>query len=336
MKYLALDAHSSFCVFGVLSEGDKVLQCIEIETSEVSLITTIQQVSGEKVLVVEESPLAHWIRRTLKPYVNKLVIAEPRQNHWISKSEDKNDTNDAIRLARLLRGGFIKEVYHTDDDARQDLKELVLHYHDTTRQITRFKNKIKAKFRQHGIYPQGASVYNVKKREEWLQEIENKQISFILRNQYALFDQARNAQSRILKQLRRSSKRYIEIKRFQKIPGVGFVVAITFFAIIDTAERFANKHKLWSYCSLGVLEKRSAGKTLRKGASNGGNRVLKYVALEAAQNALCKNRDNKFSRKCSQLRLQGVSVANAKKTIARKTLATMYMLWKTGGEYVKS
>lgn len=121
MKYLALNAHSDFCTLGVLSENDKVLACIDIETSEVSLITAVQNISGPKTLVVEESPLAYWIRRTLKPYVNKLIVSEPRENAWISKAEDKNDSNDTIRLAKLLKGGFIKEVYHTDD-LRQNFK----------------------------------------------------------------------------------------------------------------------------------------------------------------------------------------------------------------------
>lgn len=335
MKYLALDAHSDFCTLGVLSEKNKVLACIDFETSEQNLMTVVQGVSGPKVLVVEESPLAHWIRRSLKPYVNKLVVADPKENTWISKAEDKNDSNDAIRLARLLRGGFIKEVYHTDHDDRQDFKELILHYHDTTRQATRFKNKIKAKFRQHGIQCKGTTVYNPENRQGWLEKLESKQAGFILKNRYSTLDQLREAQAQILKRLRSLAKRYPQIKKFQKIPGVGFIIAATFFAIIDTPERFANKHKLWCYSNLGKSEKKSAGKTLHQGASKNGNRLLKYIAIQAAQDVLKKNRNNKFSRKYYHLILQGVSPGNARRTIARNILTTMYILWKTGEDYVE-
>jgi transposase len=337
MKYLALDAHSDFCTLGVLSEDDKVLFCIDIETSEVSLISAIQNVSDPKILVVEESPLAHWIRRTLKPYLNEFIVSAPRENTWISRVEDKNDPNDTIRLARLLKGGFIKEVYHTDDDQRQDFKELILHYHDTTKQITRFKNKIKAKFRQHGIQPKKrTTVYNPKNRQCWLEKLESQKAVFILKNLYSALDSLRSIQVQNLKQLRKLAKRYHQIKKFQKLPGVGFIIEATFFAIVDTPDRFINKHKLWCYSSLAKTERISAGKILRKGASNNGNRLLKYIVIEAAKNAARKNMDNKFSKKYSRLIRQGVSPANAQRTVGRSILATMYSLWLTGGEYIES
>ncbi|MEW6621199.1 MAG: transposase [bacterium] len=269
-------------------EDNKILTCIDIETSEMNLINTVQSVSGTKTLVVEESPLAHWIRRILKPYVNKLIVAEPRQNTWISKAEDKNDPNDTIRLAKLLRGGFIKEVYHTDNDDQQDFKELIGHYHDTSKQITRFKNKIKARFRQKGIHAKGSTVYYPQNRLDWLKKLKRPTTVFILKNLYDTLDTLRNEQAQNLRELRKLAKKYPPIKKFQKLPGVGFIIAATFFAIIDTPDRFAHKRKPWCYCSLGKSEKESAGKILHKGASNNGNRLLKYMGMEAAKNATKK------------------------------------------------
>jgi len=80
-------------------------------------------------------------------------------NAWIARSQHIDDKVAACRLARLLWGGYVKAVHHGDPQ-RQQFKELVLHYHDLSRQITRFKNKLKSEFIAKAVRLKGPSVYD--------------------------------------------------------------------------------------------------------------------------------------------------------------------------------
>ncbi len=74
-------------------------------------------------------------------------------------------------------------------------------------------------------------------------------------------------------------KRYPEIAQFQRMPGIGVVVAHVFSAFIQTPHRFATKHKLWRYCGLGIRQRSSAGRPLvYKRLDRSGAGVLKVVS----------------------------------------------------------
>ena len=94
------------------------------------------------------------------------MITDPKQNHWIGSSGQKDDSIDALKLAQLARGGYIKEIHHPVEQRRR-FRELMIAYHDTARSGTRIKNKIKAKFRQNGIQCTGDTIYAKTYREEW-------------------------------------------------------------------------------------------------------------------------------------------------------------------------
>ena len=115
---------------------------------------------------MEEGSLAAWALETCIHYGEKLVITDAKKNHWIGSSGQKDDAIDALKLAQLARGGYIKEVHHPVGHRRR-FRELMIAYHDTVRSTTRIKNKIKAKFRQNGIQCTGVTVYSETYREEW-------------------------------------------------------------------------------------------------------------------------------------------------------------------------
>ncbi|MCH8012124.1 MAG: hypothetical protein IIA61_09295 [Candidatus Marinimicrobia bacterium] len=77
-------------------------------------------------------------------YVDQVVVADRWHNRLIYGADQKYDLLDASKLVHLLRGQFIHPVHHTHDPEREEFKNLVLTYHDVTKQLTRFKNKLKA------------------------------------------------------------------------------------------------------------------------------------------------------------------------------------------------
>jgi transposase len=116
---------------------------------------------------------------------------------------------------------------------------------------------------------------------------------------------------------------------FERIPGVGLIVAATVVAIVETPHRFPTKRHLWKYAALAVANPESGGKSYGRYASKEGNRLLKKVLMMAALNA--SKGESRFSRQYRALKPRGSSIAQ--RTVARSILAVMYGMWKTGELY---
>jgi transposase len=129
------------------------------------------------------------------------------------------------------------------------------------------------------------------------------------------------------------AKQYPEIKRFEKVPGIGFISGATVSAILETPHRFADKHKVWMYAGLGLMKKSSGGKVYSEKLTADYNRLLKYILKEAAGAAI-QAQDNPFRRKYLDMTLlHDTAPHRAKLTIARDILSTMWAMWKKGEKY---
>ena len=71
----------------------------------------------------------------LKPHVSKLVVCDPRKNALL-KEGNKSDKIDARKLVDLLRGGYLRSVYHGQNGLRT-LKELARSCLTISKDLTR-------------------------------------------------------------------------------------------------------------------------------------------------------------------------------------------------------
>jgi transposase len=262
-----------------------------------------------------------------------LIITDPRENKWISKARQKNDSVDATKIAQLARGGYIKEIYHPLNDRRR-FKELVFAYHDTVKSQTRIKNKIKACFRREGIKCSGDTVYSEKYRAEWKKKLpKNKIVNLIVGELWVQLDQLQSAKEKLKINIRTHARKYSEIKSFMRIPGIGLIHASTISAVLETPHRFANKKKVWMYAGIGLTERGSGDKIYSRQLTREFNRPLKNAIKKATEAAIHSN-NSPFMRQYIRLTIQqGAPSHKAKLTVARSLLSTLYIIWKKGEEY---
>ena len=97
-------------------------------------------------------------------------MCDPRKNALL-KEGNKSDKIDARKLADLLRGGYLRSVYHGENGLRT-LKELARSYLTISKDLTRVMNRVKALYRSWGILCGGLQVYAPRHRAEWLNKIE--------------------------------------------------------------------------------------------------------------------------------------------------------------------
>ena len=327
--YIGIDAHCEYCDIAVVNEAGRLVSHRSVRTSGRNLIEALCSVKDRRIVVIEESTLAGWLQRTLNPYADHVAIVDPRRNALISRSENKSDRNDCHRLAMLYRGGYTHVIHHTLDAGFLELKEMVLHYHDTVNQVTRFKNKLKAVYRTHGLLQMPDAVYDPVGGLECIKRLPFPSSRHRARWILSMITRAEKMKLTAHKKIRRMSARFPAIEMFMAVPGVGPIVAATVVAIVETPHRFPTKEKLWKYATLAVATPESAGKTQGRYASKEGNKLLKKVLMLAAHNAA--KGDHRFGRAFRRHRQK--SLSNAQRTVARMILSTMYGMWKTGECY---
>lgn len=333
MHYIGMDAHISSLDFAVINDAGRLAKSAKVNTSVKNFMDFVRQVTPPRVVYMEEGTLAAWALEVCTSFGEKLVITNPKENHWIGLSGQKNDPLDALKLAQLARGGYVKEIHHPLGERRR-FRELMEAYHDTVRSTTRIKNKIKAKFAQNGIACSGSTVYLESHRKEWLGKLpQNATVQLIIEGLWRQLAQSEQVERKLLEAARVQAKQYPETKYFKAIPGIGFIHAATISAILETPHRFANKRKVWMYAGLGLMQRSSGGKLSSEKLTTDYNRLLKCTLMQAAEAAI-RTKDNPFRQKYLDMTmLQGIPPHRARLTVARQMLATMWAMWKKGEKY---
>jgi transposase len=318
-----------------VERGGKIVQEFCVPTTIPALREVLESVPRPRELAIEEGPMAHWLYRNLSPHVDKMVVCDPRRNGLISNDGDSDDRIDGRKLATLLRGGYMREVYHGQDDAQVGFKRWVGLYHDRVHAAVREINKIRGHSLQYGHRPPRKVLHDLAGRKEWLLSLGSSPLAGELEMLFVGLDSALRQAKMARREMLKRGQEYPIAGLWQELPGVGVVRSLTMLAYLDTPWRFGNNpHKLWVYCGVG-LQRSSSGKD-RFGRMKIGklqlawrvNRRLKDAVMGAAISAI-RQGDNAFARQYRRLMENGLAAGNARHTVARKMVTVMWGMWKT-------
>lgn len=338
--YIGADVHSNSTELAI-ERNNKIVHRYKLPTSIAALSNVLDSLKGEKHLVIEEGPMAGWLYRNLSKKVDELIVCDPRRNKLIDSDGDKDDKIDAAKLACLLRGNYLRPVYHSDDEGRTELKRWVSLYHDRVRDAVRNINKIRACCRMHGISIPRLVVRRAAARDKWLSQTSNQMLAKQLELLWIGYD-ATSRQVRIARRrLSILGSKYPVIKFWSQLPGIGLVRATTLFAYLDTPWRFRRKNKLWKYCGVGL--QRTTSGTDSKGRPKPArlqlpwavNRTLKNAVLGAVSSVI-NQKNNLFKEHYERMLEDGIMPSNARHAVARKLLTVMWAMWKTNSRFNKS
>jgi len=316
-----------------VEHGGRIVRRERVPTSILALRRFLAEVPGHKEMTIEEGILAGWLYRNLRGDVDRLVVCDPRRNKLITHDGQKSDPIDAGKLAALLRGGYLREVYHATDERRVALKDAVALYHDRVREAVRQGHKLRARCRMHGVRPPGRATRRSAHWRQWLSQVESTALAESLRILWIGFEATARQVRLARRQMTRLARPSEIVRLWQQWPGIGPVRAVTLLAYLDTPWRFRNAKALWTYCGVG-LQKTQSG-TDRQGRPRPGklklvwqcNRRLKNMVMGAAHSAIGQGR-NRFAEAYRRLVEGGLSPSNARHTVARRMLTGMWGQWK--------
>lgn len=332
--YIALDVHCAFTEMAVVTETGRLTKRCRCGTKIPELVKAIESVRRPRRLTFEEGPMAEWLYRHLLDYVEELTVCEPRRNRLISQEGDKDDPIDSFKLAQLYRGGYLKAVHHPESLAQSILKQHVGLYHDRVRQRVREANYIMAQLRRHGVVVREANFADPADRSPLVDALpKSRLLREDLECLWKGYDAITAQVDQLKGRLEDQARNHAQIRRFERVPGYGWIRAATFYVYVDTPWRFRSKSALWKYVGIG-LERHGSGEGPRKlRVVRSANRRLKNVAMGAAISAM-GHADNPFAalyRRWTQE--ESISCPNARRNVARSQTATLWGMWKTGSEY---
>lgn len=332
--FIALDTHCEFTEMAVLNSRGKLVRRHRCETTIPSLTDAIESVRRPRQVTFEEGPLAGWLARNLRSHADQLLVCDPRRNAYVAKEGDKDDPIDAERLAQLLRGGFLKEVHQVDSLDRSMLKQHVSFYHDRVRERVRQGHQLTALLRRHGVFTSCSAVLDAERRRElWKQlprrRVLHEDLNCVLEVYQLLLLQEEQLRARLIQLARKEPP----IRRFQEVPGFGWIRAATFYVYIDTPTRFRSKSALYRYCGIGLERRHSGSGPQRVRLTQGGSRPLKNVLIAAAKTAVTQAGSPLAMKYETWTQQKGMNPKVARRNVARNLAATLWSMWKNDCQY---
>jgi transposase len=142
MAIIGIDVHRSFAQAAFLQDG-QVKQEQRVDLVHDRLVRFGKSLSVEDEVVIEATGNSAAVERILRPFVKRVVVANPRMVRAIAYARVKTDKIDAVILARLHAGGFLPEVWVADDNTQRQRRQIVERM-GVLEQVVRTKGRIHA------------------------------------------------------------------------------------------------------------------------------------------------------------------------------------------------
>jgi transposase len=330
--YVGADVHSNNTELAV-EYNKEIVKRFSVPTTIPTIRSALEELGGRCHLTFEEGPMAAWLYRNLKGDVESITVCDPRRNKLIACDGDKDDAIDAGKLAALLRGKFLRPVYHDHDAKQLELKQWVKLYHDFIKSATQNINKIRGRCRGEGIRIPRRAVRDSVYRGQWLDGLEIPVLAEQVRLLWQGYDTAASQARAAKKQLEKRIRGNVVLQKWSELAGIGVIRAATIYSYLDTPWRFKRKNRLWKYCGVG-LQRSVSGKDAKGKPKKGPlelawrtNKMLKNAVMGAAMSAM-RQKDNEFTLYYERMISDGVTPANARHSMARRMVTVLWGIWK--------
>jgi transposase len=285
MYYVGLDIHSTRIAICVLSETGQVFHRSQVRGIE-EMLRILRGLPDRFEVCYEAScGYGHYHDR-LQPLAARVLVAHPGHLRLIFRSKNKNDRNDAERLAKVLYLGETPTVHVPSAEVRT-WRELINCRGQVIAKRTRAKNTVRALLRSAGVVPPTHPGLWTKKGHRWLRQLELPTASQQLRRDLLLeeIETLVRQVRRIEQQLNRQARQTPAVVLLRTIPGVGARTAEAVAAFVDDPQRFPNAKAVGRYFGLVPRQDQSGDRNRLGHITREGAPVVRQLVAEAAWQA---------------------------------------------------
>lgn len=284
MRSIGMDVHRSFAQVAILDNG-RFTDNIRIDLEHDAVVAFGKSLRSEDEVILESTGNTAAIVRLLKPFVRRVVIANPLQVKAIAHARVKTDKVDAKILAQLHSAGFLPEVWSADDET-QGLRRLVSERAALVRTIRRVKSRVQAVLHAN-LVPKYAGHLFGKGGKRWLAEVPLPKLERdILFRHLDELEWLNNKLERMDRDLARISLDDQRSRKLMSIAGISSTIATAIIAAIGDISRFPSPENLASYFGLTPRIRQSGDRGAIHGRiSKQGNGLARTMLVEAAWSA---------------------------------------------------
>lgn len=331
MNYCGIDLASKASAICVMDERGALLREEEIPTDADGFRTRLGGVEAMKC-VVEASPLAEWAAQTLEGLGHEAVIIDARRAKAVVCTKKKTDRVNARDLANMARTGWYTAVHRKTETARE-LRSWLTARAGLVETSNALNARIRGLLRAHGI-----KLGNVAEREFEMKV--QAQVKEHLPNLAAAFTpllelwrQAIDAAEALRKEIAAQTKQDAVCQRLMSVPGVGPLTAAAYVATIDDPQRFKRSDQVGAYVGLVPSVYQSGDIDYRGRVTKEGDRLLRWLLVEAAHNLLSHTRRDCALKRWGEKLEAHKGTGKARVAVARKLAVILHRLWITGGTF---
>jgi transposase len=286
-------------------------------------------------IALEAGTHSPWASRLLKSYGHQVIVANPRKIPTLTKSESKNDRNDAEQLARMAAFDpkLLHPIEHRSLERQQDLN--LIHTRSVlvrarTMLINSARGLVKSAGQRLPVCSSGAFPEKVPAAVPPAL----KAACSPLLEQITQMNQTIASMDKQIDQL---DKKYPEITVLRTVPGVGPVVAACYVLTLGSPQAMETNRQAGAYLGLRPRQQKSGDCDPQCSITRTGNTYLRSLLVQSAQYIL--------GRFCpdSELRRWGLKLAasggkrgkkRALVAVARKLAVVLLSMWREGKNFV--
>jgi transposase len=324
VEFVGIDWATRRAAWCALDEAGRGLGVGVVPADEDGLLRLAAGRGPQVTAAVEMMSGAAWVAETLREVGWEVRVADARRARALAPLAAKTDRIDARVLAELARRQLVPEVWVPALDDRALLERLLRRMH-LVRLRTSAKNRIHGLLTQWGVR---SSVRHLR-RAGAVERLAERGVPEVWRQSVAeaiaLIELLDARLAPIDAELLEVAKQDERARLLRTIPGVGWLLGLTFAAEIGDVARFESARKLVGYSGL-VPRVRQSGESSRTGRlSKAGSPLLRWAAVEAAQHAW--RPQNPWHRLYVDVRARHGHGNAAKSAVARKVLIAVWHVW---------
>src|SRR6266571_77826 len=312
-----LDKHSS--QIAVLSEDGEIVQH-RLANDAARLEKFFADLPPHSPIAIEASGTWWWLVDLLEELGHQPVLSNPKQTKAFA----------AARLALLLRGDLLPRVW-IPPTALREARELIRHRIQLVWLRGVIRNRLQAMLARRNLQPTSGKSWLTQRGQRELQRLPLGETPSRIREDCGALLPTLDAQIRRLDaDLVTRWGADPRVRRLTTIPGIGPFIAIVLVLELGDIERFASAKRVASYVGLTPRVRGSAGRVRAGHITKEGNRLLRWVLVLAATQAI---------RRPGPLRawFHAVKKRRGKKVarvaLARRLAEIVFHVWKHECDY---
>lgn len=280
MVYGAIDLHTRYSQIRIVDETGAVVREQRIVTSRERLVKAFAELGPMRILL-ETGTESEWVAQTLEAAGHDVIVADPNYAPMYGERtrKVKTDRRDVAALAEANRHGWYRAA-HRASPAQRETKQILRTRRLLVHTRTNTVSLVRAVLRQLGYRLPSGECASVPTRVArlTLPPPLAETLAPLCRQIAILTTEIRT----IDKRLETRTATDAIVTRLRSVPGVGLIVATTFRAFVDRAERFGHAGQVSAAIGLVPREDSSGERRQRGHITKAGPRELRSLLIQAA------------------------------------------------------